>query len=360
MAKPLKVLHVIYALSGGGAERQLQLLLKNAKNSTTHGVLCVEPRDAELSSLGAEIFVHQRQGKFDFGLYLTCYKTIKSFQPDVVHLWLPAVITIPAMLTAALLKKSIIFSYRRRMNFFRLLSVLEYIFALFLVKKVISNNAVSQSTGYYQLLYKHKSGVTIANGLDFSVIHKKTDHQVKVDKPINMIFVGRLVQEKNILNLVRALAGIPKNKQWKLDVFGEGDLQQQTMDLVKQLDLEKNIIFHGFEKSIYLKLAQSDLLLMPSNTEGMPNVLVEALATTIPVVASNIPSIIDIVSDTGAVILVESDKVESITKGIVTYMDHQNTYIENTSIGLRISKKFDVASMSEKYNEQYNSLLHVD
>ncbi len=357
MVKPIKVLHVIYALSGGGAERQLQLLLKYTHPNTIHGVLCVESRYVELENLNAEVFLHQRQGKFDFGLYLTCFKTIKSFQPDIVHLWLPAVITIPAMLSAALQNKPVIFSYRRRMSFHRFLSTIEYIFALFFVKKVISNNEVSQSVKCYQLLYRYKSGVTIPNGLDFSVIQKKINHQVKVDKPISILFVGRLVQEKNILNLVRALAQIPENKQWTLDIFGDGNLKKEALDLVGRQGLDNLVFFHGFEKSIYSKLAQCDLLLMPSNTEGMPNVLVEAMAAKIPVVASNISSIVNIVGDTGAVILVDPENVESIAYGILNYMDNQSIYIKNTSIGLNLAKKFDVEIMCEKYNEEYETLL---
>ncbi|MEQ1637429.1 MAG: hypothetical protein ABL903_12110, partial [Methylococcales bacterium] len=209
MSKQLRILHFIYALSGGGAERQLQFLLKYAPENSSHGVLCVEPGDIDLSKFGAEVFVHQRQGKFDWGLYHTCYKTIKTFKPDVLHLWLPPVLTIPAMSIGALLKKPMIFSYRSRMSFERPLMVLEYVLALLFSKKVISNNSVLQSAKHYQLLYHCKNGITLSNGLDFSVIGKKNDFEVKHNKPIKMIFVGRLVKEKNIINLILALDKIP-------------------------------------------------------------------------------------------------------------------------------------------------------
>jgi glycosyltransferase involved in cell wall biosynthesis len=354
MQKSIKVLHVIYALSGGGAERQLEFLVNNAPQDSEHGVLCVD-----LANYGAQVFVHKRQGKFDWGLYQTCFKTIKSFKPDVIHLWLPPVITIPAMLTAKCLRKPIIFSYRNLMHFDRLLAVIEYLLACVFSQKVISNNLIDQSKKPYQWLYKLKNGLTIHNGLDFRLIEQKEDHAIKINEPIKLIFVGRLVEQKNILNLIRALSKITINQQWTLDIFGEGNLKSAALNLVQELELHGQVFFHGFEKAIYKKLLSSDLLLMPSILEGMPNVLVEALAIKIPVVTSNIPSVIDVVGESGAVILIDPNSIESITKGIEKYMNNQKYFIENLQIGLEIAKNYNATLMSAKYHEVYQQLSNA-
>lgn len=356
MEKSIRVLHVIYALSGGGAERQLDFLVKNAPKHAVHGVLCADTKGIDVTKYNAQVFIHKRQGKFDWGLYRTCFKTIKSFQPDIVHLWLPPVITIPAMLTAAYLKKPIIFSYRNKMYFDRLLSVFEYLFALLLAQKVISNNLIDQSNKFYQFLYRLKKGITIPNGLDFTLIEQKTDHAVKINEPIKMIFVGRLVEQKNILNLIRSLPNISSEKQWVLNVFGEGNLKQSALALTHELGLDSKVFFHGFEKSIYEKLSKSDLLLIPSILEGMPNVLVEALALKIPVVTSNIPSIIDIVGDSRAVILVDPVNIKSITDGIEQYMNNQEHFIANLEKGAVIARSYDAKLMSTKYHDEYIKL----
>ena len=357
MEKKIKILHVIYALSGGGAERQLQLLLKYSSPKSIHGVLCVDTRGIDCFSSDVQFFVHTRRGKFDLGIFLTCYKTIKMFQPNVVHVWLPPVITIPAMLMAASQGKKIIFSYRNRMSFIRYLSFFEYVVALFFSSKVISNNSVLQSTKYYRFLYKLKNGTTIPNGVDFSLIQKKVNSDFSKKNIVNMVFVGRLVKDKNILNLLMALELLPKNRLWKLDVFGEGDLKHEASELANQLGLSDRIVFHGFDKSIYLQLAKSDLLLMPSRKEGMPNVLLEALATKVPIVASDISSITDIVGRSGVVILIDPHKPTSIAKGILAYMDNQKSFIQNTCAGSKIAESYDAKLMSDRYQKEYVCLL---
>jgi glycosyltransferase involved in cell wall biosynthesis len=357
MNKPIKVLHVIYALSGGGAERQLQLLIKRAPDGYKHAVLCAETRDVELNKLNAEIFLHQRKGKFDWALYRSSYKAIKSFCPDVIHLWLPPVLTIPVMVVGALFRKPMIFSYRSRMSFDRLLNIIEYGLALFFSTKVISNNDVRQSTKLYQFLYNIKNGIVLPNGLDFSEVLQKDKFHVRESEPVKMIVVGRLVKEKNILNLINALALLPTKNNWLLNIYGEGYLKQECINLATSLGLLDRIIFNAFDKNIYAKIKDSDLLVMPSISEGMPNVLVEALSIKIPVVASNIPAIMAVVEDSQAVILVDPHNVQSIADGIEQYLNNQSQFIGNVDKGFMIAKKYDSQLMSLNYHKEYDNLI---
>ncbi len=335
----------------------MQLLLENSPPNVLHGVICVETRGVNLEEYNAKVFIHKRKKKFDWSLYSFCNDAIKYFKPDLLHVWLPPIITIPSMLAATWQGKPIIFSYRSRMRFDRLLGVLEFGIVLLFGKKVISNNLISQSTSLYQFLYKIKNGKTIPNGVNFSRISLKRDHLIKKDTAIKMIFVGRLVNEKNIINLIYALSLIPKQQLWQLNIFGEGSLQQQSRKLVIDLGLEEQIIFNGFESNIYPEIIDSDLLIMPSNSEGMPNVLVEALAIKIPIVASNIPAIKDIVSDSGAVILVDPLNSQSIAQGIICYLNNQDVYIRNVDKGAMIAERYDAGSMATAYHQEYISLL---
>lgn len=357
MNKPIKILHVIYALSGGGAERQLQLLIKQAPKGYKHAVLCAETRDADLDTLDAEIFLHHRKGKFDWALYRSSYKAIKSFNPDVIHLWLPPVLTIPTMVMGTLFRKPMIFSYRSRMSFDRPLNIIEYVLAFLFSKKVISNNDVKQSTGFYQFLYKIKKGIVLPNGLDFSEVVPKDSFYIRDSEPVKMIVVGRLVKEKNILNLINALALLPREKCWILNIYGEGYLKQECVDLATRLGLSDRIVFNPFDKNIYAKIKDSDLLVMPSISEGMPNVLVEALSIKVPVVASNIPAIMAVVEDSSAIILVDPLSIQSIADGIAQYLDDQSQFIENVDKGFMIAKKYDSQLMSLNYHKEYDNLI---
>lgn len=355
----MKVLHVIYALSGGGAERQLRLLFKYAPANISYGVFCVDScdADADLRAWNVECFRHQRRGRFDWGLFLSCYDVIKRFKPDVIHIWLPPVISIPALLVSIFYSHPVIFSYRNLMRFRRPLDVIEYFFALFFSNKIISNNPALQSSWPYRMLYSLKHGSLIHNGLDFSLLSPKKNFLTEIGRPVRLIFVGRLVEQKNILNLIRALVLLPSEYPWLLDVYGDGEQRDIAAQLAIILGISQNIKFHGFETNIFAKLAESDLLVMPSIYEGMPNVLIEAMATPVPVVTSEIESIVDVVEESGAVILVDPLDPKSIADGILKYLSAPDYYINRLNIGIEISSRYEAAMMSRRYYEEYQRLI---
>lgn len=357
MNTEIRVLHVIYALSGGGAERQLQFLIKHAPATSKHAVLCVEPRNVELKGEDTECFVHVRKGKFDWGLYYSCHDAINKFRPDVIHVWLPPVISIPSLVMAALHHKPVIFSYRNLMRFRRFQDVVEYFVALLCSTKVIANNSINQSTWPYRMLYRLKNGCTIPNGLDFSALTHKSYLPVKANSQVvNLIFIGRLVEQKNILNLIRALALLSVEFCWVLNVYGEGNQKASAIKLATELGIIQRIVFHGFEPNIFAKLAESDLLIMPSVREGMPNVLIEAMATPIPIVASEIAAITGIVKNSNAVILVNPYDAKSIATGISKYFYDPLFYNNNLEIGAKIALQYDAKTMSYRYYDEYKKL----
>lgn len=357
MIENIKILHVIYALSGGGAERQLQFLIKNAPQDSTHAVLCVDSCDVDLRAWGVKCFVHHRHGRFDWSLYRTCFNTISTFQPDIVHVWLPPVISIPALLMAALKNKPVIFSYRNLMRFRRTLDVVEYFVALFCATKVIANNPVIQSSWPYRLLYRLKKGCTIPNGLDFSELCHKCYFPAKTAESVRLVFVGRLVEQKNILNLIRAVALLPGDYNWILNVYGEGGQKAEAIELASSLGVMHRIVFHGFIPDIFPKIVESDLLVMPSTREGMPNVLIEGMAMSIPIVTSDIPAITSIVRKSNAVILTNPSDPQSIADGIIAFFKNPDYYINNLKIGVELASQYDVKIMSKRYHDEYQRLV---
>jgi glycosyltransferase involved in cell wall biosynthesis len=108
-------------------------------------------------------------------------------------------------------------------------------------------------------------------------------------------FIGRLVREKGILELMEAFEKIiEENDQVKLMIVGDAasDRDQETKKILKEL-LEKEkfrdkIIMTGYRKDIPALIALSDLFVLPSHREGMPRSIIEAMMMAKPVVATNI------------------------------------------------------------------------
>jgi len=136
-----------------------------------------------------------------------------------------------------------------------------------------------------------------------------------------ILYAGLIVPRKGIdimLKVTKKL--VNKNKNIKLLLVGEGPSKKKYLDLVKQLGLENNVIFLGWRKDIPSILKSVDCLILPSKGEGLPGVIMEAMASGLPVVASNIPCIPDLVENGKNGYLCGMNNVDCFTKKIKEVM----------------------------------------
>lgn len=134
--------------------------------------------------------------------------------------------------------------------------------------------------------------VAINNPLDKQHIQKQLDTQknpFKTDeKCYNFVYVGRLSEEKNLLWLVDVFQKVvQKDRRYHLYIIGDGYMQQDIENRVNEYGLQENIKLLGFKKNPYPYIKYSDVLLLTSKWEGMPNVVLEALYLKTPVITTN-------------------------------------------------------------------------
>lgn len=101
-----------------------------------------------------------------------------------------------------------------------------------------------------------------------------------------VLFVGRLVVEKNIPTLLRAVAMIPAERRPLLWLAGEGPERPAIERLVRMLGLQSHVRLLGERQDVDALMAAADALVLPSLEEGLSNVILEAMAVGLPVVAS--------------------------------------------------------------------------
>jgi glycosyltransferase involved in cell wall biosynthesis len=110
-------------------------------------------------------------------------------------------------------------------------------------------------------------------------------HPWLVDKVTPVIVTaGRLVDEKDQHTLIRAVAAMVRT-QARLVVFGEGPLREPLETLRDDLGLQNRVDLPGFASNPYAEFGRADVLALPSKSEGFANVVIEALACGLPVVA---------------------------------------------------------------------------
>lgn len=102
--------------------------------------------------------------------------------------------------------------------------------------------------------------------------------------------VGRLTPQKNFGNLIRAFAAVRRQRRARLWILGDGPEREALSGLVRELGIERDVVLRGFVPNVYDYLAHADLFVLSSDWEGLPTVVIEALALGTRVVATDCPS----------------------------------------------------------------------
>lgn len=187
----------------------------------------------------------------------------------------------------------------------------------------LSNNIITVSEKTKKDLKGLKQGeesVVIPNGIDLEEIGQITP---AVDKS-DIIFVGRLLKEKNTELLIKSIVRVKKSfPQIKCFIIGEGPEKPYLEELTVKLGLNKNVEFLGFMKDykdLISHMKSSQVLVLPSKREGFGMVVLEANACGIPAVVINHPmnAAKDLIRDKNGFIAEMSEKslAEKIIKGI--------------------------------------------
>jgi glycosyltransferase involved in cell wall biosynthesis len=157
-----------------------------------------------------------------------------------------------------------------------------------------SRGVVANSTGLQALAQRFTPEVPIAvipNGVDIATFHPREAASAKDSPaPLRMLFVGRVVFQKGLDVLLAALGQLPKDAEFHLEIIGDGDRRPALEAEAARLGLAERIIFAGWcdRAKIAERYLAADLFVFPSRDEGMPNVVLEAMASGLPIVATRI------------------------------------------------------------------------
>lgn len=113
---------------------------------------------------------------------------------------------------------------------------------------------------------------------------------LKPNQPPVIVGVGRLDRQKDFPTLIKALALVRQKIPARLMILGEGSDRNSLESLVKQLNLTEAVALPGFVNNPYAYMAKAGVFVLSSLYEGLPTVLIEAMAGGTPVVATNCPS----------------------------------------------------------------------
>lgn len=136
---------------------------------------------------------------------------------------------------------------------------------------------------------------TIYNPCDLEMIRRKAREDIThpwfaPGQPPVVMAIGRLVALKDFETLIRAVARVRRKRPVRLIILGEGPERDRLEALISQEELTQDVLLPGFVQNPYSYLAHASLLALTSVLEGLPTVLIEALALGRPVVSTDCPS----------------------------------------------------------------------
>jgi len=174
--------------------------------------------------------------------------------------------------------------------------------------------------------------------------------------------ISRLTNEKGhhyfLEAAKRTLHRFPK---LKFVIVGDGPLKNGLREKAKNLNIEKNVIFLGYRKDIPEILELIDIFVLPSLNEGMPMVLLEAMASKKAIIASNIGAISKLIINKHTGILVKPGDVFSLTKAVeFLLINKEKAKIMSEGAFKKVANEFSIQKTRKEYLKVYRDLLSVN
>ena len=294
----------------------------------------------------------------DFILLIKLYKILKNNPPDILFLY-----TIKPNIYGSIISSILYIKYINTVTGLGTLALRGFlskklVFFLYKISFLKSNHIFFQNIYDYQYFFNKSislySNISIVPGSGVD-LNKFFFTNKKFNKKINFIFVGRLIKDKGMMELLNAFNKILfEFSEIYLDIYGEIDPSNAASinkKIIYKFNKIQNINFLGYDDKIENKYKKYDCLVLPSYREGCSKAILEASASGLPVIASNVPGCNNIVLDNVNGYLCDPKSVNSLYNTIVKFikLDIKNK-IEMSLNGKNLIKNhFDEKIVIQEY-----------
>lgn len=215
--------------------------------------------------------------------------------------------------------------------------------------------AVSQYTRELALKHYQVPIEVIHNGVDLGLYQRE---RMEVHDPPRIVFAGRFVPQKNPLLVIRTLASL-KHLDWELLMMGDGELYEKVKEEVHLNNLESRVILPGWvsPETVKEEFLKSDILFMPSLSEGLPVVGVQALASGLALVVSDIGGFADLVDQGKNGFLCPKDETETYRLHLSSLLNDNEQLHKSRQSSEHKSEAFRLEKIVKKYETAFKDVL---
>lgn len=367
--KKIKVLYVFAALPVGGAEQVLVTELEGLNKKIFDPLVCVisekGPVGEMIEQMGIPVIPLHRMKKnqFDYGIIREIKELILREKISLVHTHLYdggkyGRIAARMAKTPAIVHTVHNVYVKRRTKY----HLINRALSLFTDRIIAVSEAVKESVVHYDRINREKIQV-IYNGIDFT----KFDGPVSTSdvrselgiRPEEMVIgvIARLEEQKGHIYLLKALS-LRRNllPSLKVIIVGDGKLRSFLEKESEKRGLSSHVFFLGTRKPIFSIFKALDLFLLPSLWEGFGVAIVEAMAAGVPVIATAVDGVKEIIISGRDGQLISPGDAQSLAEAIEDALFHREKYLEmarrgKETVHQNFSKEKHVAALQALYLE---------
>jgi len=365
--KNLKILHVSTAISWRGGEQQIEYLIEGQiQNQCLPYLFCASQSEMEkhAKDKGFHCFSHPKKSSLDIKFVQALAKRIKSLAPNLIHAHDSHAHTF-VVLAFVFYRIKLPIVLHRRVDFpvsNNLFSKFKYNFKH--IKKIICVSDLVKNILDESLVDKNKS-VTVYSGIDFKRFESDNslDLRMKLKVPSDaylIAHIGALEQQKDYFTFIYSSIEVlkqTKNTQIYFVGFGEGSQRQKLEQIILESGFQDRILLPGFFPHIQGLLSQLNQILFTSEMEGLGTSLIDAMYAHLPIVASRVGGIPELITHKDHGLLCGVRDVNAFVSSTI-YL-YENESIRNT-IALSAqqkAKKFSKQNMVQGVMEVYKEIL---
>jgi len=173
-----------------------------------------------------------------------------------------------------------------------------------------------------------------------------------------LVSIGRLSAEKGHADLLDALAAVfRRGRRMEAVLVGDGPERPHLEQRVRDLGLDGWVHFPGYLDRPQVVLNEADLMVLPSHTEGLPNVALEALAMHVPVLATNVGGTPEVIRDGETGRLVPARDTRAMTEALEHFLQHRDAWAAMARRGRqRVVDEFDFRTRTRRLEDMYVAL----
>jgi glycosyltransferase involved in cell wall biosynthesis len=358
------ILHLIPTLEASGAENQLEYLSTELIRMgwTVHVSYLRPGSNAEpLRQAGTILHPIKHRSAYDLRIPLLIYSTIRAVRPAIVQTWLPMmdiaggitsrIAGIPWILTERNTPPTRDVSLQFRLRF---------LLARF-ANAVVSNSRPADQR-WSSKLPNRVLHSTIFNGIPFKRIQPAEAAKLSrfglSDSKDLILYIGRLWKtQKNISNLLEAMRLTLEQSNAVALVCGSGPLEAETRQFIERHALSGRMAAPGFVSPPWSLLKRASVFVSLSCYEGMPNTVMEAMASACPLVVSDISAHRELV-DSSSALLVPAGDPHAAAQAILATLENPQAARARASNALALAKQWSIEKMATDYQALYEAVVN--